>query len=63
MDTKSIVYLNNEIDRLLHVVSLFWTNQDRIAIDLKSISSSCENATFYCNLSEFAYNITQSCKQ
>ena len=61
-DGKNLLYLNFETDKLLHLVSLYFTQQSKIAASLDSLVSSCGNTSFTCNLCEFAVNITTSCK-
>ena len=63
IDGRSLVYVNNNIDRLIHLVSLYLTKPERIGASLQKMAVNCENTTFYCNLCEFAVNITSSCQR
>lgn len=63
IDGRSLVYVNNNIDRLIHLVSLYLTKPERIGASLQQMAVNCENTTFYCNLCEFAVNITSSCQR
>ena len=61
-DGKNLLYLNFETDKLLHLVSLYFTQQSKITSSLESLATACHNNSFTCNLCEFAVNITTTCK-
>ena len=60
---SELTYLSKNIDRLLHVVSLYMAYPKSVSDQLTTIVSSCNTTSFYCNLCAFTKNITTSCQE
>ena len=58
-----ILYINDQIDRLLHLSSLYLSNPAEIGAQIADQAAHCENPNFFCRLCQFTANITQSCKE
>ena len=63
LEAKELVYINQHIDKLLHITSLYLTSPSSCNSQLQQLLALCTPHSFFCSLCNFAVNITQSCQQ
>ena len=63
LEARELVYINQHIDKLLHITSLYLTSPATCNTQLQQLLSLCTPHSFFCSLCNFAVNVTQSCQQ
>ena len=63
VEAPELLYINQRVDKLLHVASLFLADPSLAQTELKRLAAEAPPQSFFLSLCNFALNITASCRR
>lgn len=63
MDAPDLLYINQRVDKLLHVASLYLADPSLAQTELRRLAADAPPQSFFLSLCNFALNLTASCRR